>query len=39
LPHVHIGKNVRVGAGAVVTTSLPDNATSVGVPGKIIRHE
>ena len=39
LPHVHIGKNVRVGAGAVVTTSLPDNVTSVGVPGKIIRHE
>lgn len=39
LPHVHIGKNVRVGAGAVVTSSLPDNVTSVGVPGKIIRHE
>lgn len=39
LPNINIGKNVTVAAGAVVTTSLPDNALCVGVPGKIIRNE
>lgn len=32
-----IGKNVMVGAGAVVVTDFPDNVTAVGVPAKIIK--
>lgn len=36
LPDVIIGKNVKVGAGTVVLKNVPDNATIVGVPGKII---
>ncbi len=32
-----VGDNVVVGAGAVVTTDLPDNVTAVGVPAKIIK--
>ena len=39
MPNITIGKNVTVGAGTVVTTSLQDNVTCVGVPGKIIYHE
>lgn len=33
---IHIGENVRVGAGAVVVKSVPNNSTVVGVPGKLI---
>ena len=33
-----IGKNVRIGANAVVLGDVPDNATVVGVPGRIIMH-
>lgn len=36
---VQIGDNVTIGAGAVVTKNLPDNATAVGVPAKIITYE
>jgi serine O-acetyltransferase len=32
---VKIGNNVRIGAGSVVITSVPDGATVVGVPGHI----
>ena len=32
-----IGNNVTIGAGAVVTTNIPDNVTAVGVPAKIIK--
>lgn len=39
MPNITIGKNVTVGAATVVTTSLPDNTTCVGVPGKIIRND
>ena len=38
LPNCEIGANVNVGAGAVVTTDLPDNVVVVGVPAKIIKH-
>lgn len=34
----YIGKNARVGAGAVVTKDVPDNAVVVGVPAKVIRY-
>lgn len=34
---VHIGKNVTVGAGAVVIKDIPDNETVVGSPAKLIR--
>lgn len=33
----YIGKNVRIGAGAVVTKDIPDNAVAVGVPAKVIK--
>lgn len=33
----YIGKNARVGAGAVVTKDVPDNAIVVGVPAHIVK--
>lgn len=33
----YIGKNARIGAGAVVTKDIPDNAIAVGVPAKVIK--
>lgn len=33
---IKIGNNVSIGANAVVLTDVPDNATAVGVPAKII---
>jgi sugar O-acyltransferase (sialic acid O-acetyltransferase NeuD family) len=36
LPGVVIGNEVIVGAGAVVTSNLPDGVTAVGVPARII---
>ena len=37
---IEIGDNTKVGAGSVVITTVPPNATVVGVPGKVveIRH-
>lgn len=35
---VKIGNNTKIGANAVVITDVPDNATAVGVPAKIIDH-
>lgn len=33
---ITIGDNVRIGAGSVVVTNVPDNATVVGVPGHVV---
>ena len=38
LPGVTIGENVVVGAGSVVTRSIPDNCVAVGNPCKPIRY-
>jgi bifunctional UDP-N-acetylglucosamine pyrophosphorylase/glucosamine-1-phosphate N-acetyltransferase len=36
---VKVGKRSRTGAGSVVTKDIPDGATAVGVPARIIRRE
>ena len=36
MPGVHIGKNCVVGAGAVVTKSVPDNSVVAGIPARVI---
>ena len=33
-----IGENSRIGAGSVVATNVPSNATVVGVPGHVIAY-
>lgn len=38
LQQVAIGTGSIIGAGAVVTTHLPENVTAVGVPAKIVKH-
>lgn len=38
LPGVTIGKNVVIGAGAVVTKDIPDNVVCAGVPARIIKY-
>ncbi|WP_300729999.1 sugar O-acetyltransferase [uncultured Bacteroides sp.] len=38
LPGVTIGKNSVIGAGSVVTRSIPDNCVAVGNPCKVIKH-
>lgn len=37
LPGVHIGNNVIIGAGSIVTHDIPDNSVAVGVPAKVIK--
>lgn len=37
LPGARIGRNVTVGAGAVVTGTLPDHCVAVGAPARVIR--
>ena len=37
--NVMVGNNVMIGAGAVVTKDVPDNAVVVGVPAKIVSYE
>ena len=34
---VYVGSDVKIGANAVVTRDLPDGATAVGIPAKIVR--
>lgn len=34
---IKIGKNVTIGAGSVIINDIPDNATVVGNPGRIIK--
>ena len=36
LPNVEIGDNVIIGAGSVVTRSIPSNSVAAGVPCKVI---
>jgi serine O-acetyltransferase len=33
---IYVGENARIGAGSVVVTNVPANATVVGVPGHIV---
>ncbi len=33
---IEVGENARIGAGSVVIKDVPDNATVVGVPGRVI---
>lgn len=35
---IHIGNNVTIGAGSVVTKSIPDNATAVGNYAKVLHY-
>ena len=37
IPRIKIGRWVTIGAGAVVTKDIPDYATVVGVPGRVIK--
>jgi len=34
---VKIGNNVKIGANAVVVNDIPDNATVVGIPAKVVK--
>lgn len=36
LGDIHIGSNAKIGANAVVLKSVPQNATAVGIPARII---
>ncbi len=37
LGNITIGNNVKIGANAVILKDVPDNATVVGIPGKIVK--
>ena len=39
LGDINIGNNVRVGAGSVVLTDVPDDCTVVGIPGRVVKHK
>ena len=34
---ITIGNHVRIAAGAVVLTDIPDNCTAVGIPARVVR--
>ncbi len=37
LGNIKIGNNAVIGANAVVTKDVPEGATCVGIPGKLVR--
>ena len=39
LGDIVIGENAKIGANSVVTKDVPDNATAVGIPARIINKE
>lgn len=39
LGNITIGRNSKIGAGAVVLMDVPPNCTAVGVPARIVRQE
>ncbi len=39
LKNVHIGNNSTIGAGAVITRDIPENATVAGVPAKVLNYD
>lgn len=39
LGNITIGNDVRIGAGSVVITDVPDDSTVVGIPGRIVMHK
>ncbi len=34
---IHIGSGARIGANAVVVTDIPEGATAVGIPARVVR--
>ncbi len=36
---ITIGNNVKIGANSVVLNDIEDNATVVGIPGKVIKNK
>ena len=36
--NVQIGCNASIGAGAVVVKNVPENATAVGIPAKVVNY-
>jgi maltose O-acetyltransferase len=38
LPNVRIGKGAVVGAGSVVTRTVPSNAIVLGVPARVVKY-
>jgi len=36
LPGITIGENAMIGAGAVVTSDVPDHAIVVGIPARVV---
>ncbi len=39
LGNIHIGAGARIGSGAVVVRDVPEGATVVGIPGRIVPHK
>jgi serine O-acetyltransferase len=37
LGDITLGEDVKVGAGSVIVHSVPDGATVVGIPGRVVR--